>query len=748
MEAKLVHRLFQLLSITLLLLLPHLTGAAASAASLRGGCPEKCGDVDIPYPFGIGPNCSMEGFALTCHMTDAGVRKPYFFNVEIINISLQLGQARMLNHISQQCYHASNRSSTYNDWILNLDNTPYRFSDVHNMFTVIGCNTLAYILSFRTNYQSGCVSMCQNELSPVNGSCSGIGCCQTSIPKNLTYYKVSFDENFNNLQVWNFSPCSYAVLLEADWFRFRTSYVTTYQFWNYSNSRVPMVVDWAIGNETCKAAKLNKTSYACISANSECFDSSNGPGYLCYCLSGYQGNPYLLDGCKDIDECVDKDQYPCQGICQNTNGSYNCSCPPGTHGNPFAGTCTSNQKLPLAAKAILGTSSSIAFLSLCSMCIYMIYERRKFAKVRERYFKEHGGWILMEEIKEKQGHAFKIFTIKELEKATNKFGNNQVLGRGGHGTVYKGVLEDGCIVAIKKPKFINETSKNEFGKEMFILSQINHKNIVKLLGCCLEVEVPILVYEFVPNGTLFHFVHENKNIYPISLGARLKIAYESADALAYLHSSASPPIIHGDVKSSNILLDENYMAKVSDFGASKLVPKDEDQIATLVQGTYGYLDPEYLQTCQLTDKSDVYSFGVVLLELLTGKKAVYFKGSEEERSLAASFMLAMKENRLLDVLDNQVKNEGDMELIQEISELARQCLDVKGEERPTMKEVVEELGKLRKVMQHPWVPHNTEEVESLLGESSNDHGINYHGTETTTCYNSEKRLASNIESGR
>ncbi|CAL9111759.1 unnamed protein product, partial [Musa textilis] len=530
MEAVLIHRLFHLLSIILLLLLPHLTVAAASAASLRGGCPEKCGDVDIPYPFGIGPNCSMEGFALTCNMTDAGVRKPFFFNVEIINISLQLGRARMFNHISQQCYHASNRSSTYNDWILNLDNTPYRFSDVHNMFTVIGCNTLAYILSFRTNYQSGCVSMCQNELSLVNGSCSGIGCCQTSIPKNLTYYRVSFDENFNNLQVWNFSPCSYAVLLKADWFRFRTSYITTYQFWNYSNSRVPMVVDWAIGNETCKAAKLNKTSYACISANSECFDSSNGPGYLCYCLSGYQGNPYLLNGCKDIDECVDKDQYPCQGICQNTNGSYNCSCPRGTHGNPFTGTCTSNQKLPLAAKAILGDSlvnfcsllqtstnnfmscllflitiKPKAFLSLCSMCIYMIYERRKFAKVKERYFKEHGGWILMEEIKGKQGHAFKIFTSKELEKATNKFRNNQILGWGGHGTVYKGILEDGRI------------------------------NIVKLLGCCLEVE----------------------NTYPISLGARLKIAYESADALAYLHSSASPPIIHGDVKSSNILLDEN-----------------------------------------------------------------------------------------------------------------------------------------------------------------------------------------------
>ncbi|RRT81994.1 hypothetical protein B296_00020286 [Ensete ventricosum] len=233
-------------------------------------------------------------------MTDAGVKKPFFGNVEVINISLQLGQARMLNHISQQCYHASSGSSTYSDWVLNLDNSPYRFSDAHNMFTIIGCNTLAYILSSRTNYQSGCVSMCQNELSLVDGSCSGIGCCQTSIPKNLTYYSVSFDENFNNRQVWDFSPCSYAVLLDSDWFRFRTSYITTYQFWNYSNNWAPMVLDWAIGNETCKAAKHNKTSYACISANSECFDSSNGPGYLCCCSSGYHGNPYLLDGCKGL----------------------------------------------------------------------------------------------------------------------------------------------------------------------------------------------------------------------------------------------------------------------------------------------------------------------------------------------------------------------------------------------------------------------------------------------------------------
>ncbi|THU47799.1 hypothetical protein C4D60_Mb09t19450 [Musa balbisiana] len=378
----------------------------------------------------------------------------------------------------------------------------------------------------------------------------------------------------------------------------------------------------------------------------------------------------------------------------------------------------------------------------------MVYERRRFARVKERYFKEHGGWLLLEEIKGKQGLAFKIFAIQELEQATNKFDNNRVRGRGGYGTVYKGVLEDNHIVAVKKPKMINESNKNEFGKEMFILSQINHRNIVKLLGCCLEVEVPMLVYEFVPNGTLFHLIHEHANTSPIPLGTRLRIAYESADALAYLHSSASPPIIHGDVKSSNILLDENYMAKVSDFGASRLVPKDEDQFATLVQGTCGYLDPEYLQTCQLTDKSDVYSFGVVLLELLTGKKALYFEGSEEERSLASNFISAMKENRLLEMLDDQVKSEGGMGLIQEISELAKQCLNVKGEERPTMKEVAEVLDKLRKYKLHPWIPHDAEETESLLGGSSNDHGLNYHGIDTATSYATEKRMALDIEYGR
>ena len=231
----------------------------------------------------------------------------------------------------------------------------------------------------------------------------------------------------------------------------------------------------------------------------------------------------------------------------------------------------------------------------------------------------------------KSQQGFKIFTEAQLQEATNKFNEKRVLGHGGQGTVYKGLVEGNLEVAVKRCMSIDELHKREFGKEMLILSQINHKNIVKLLGCCLEVQVPMLVYEFIPNGTLFQLIHGNHGR-QISLAIRIQIAHQSTEALAYLHSWASPPIFHGDVKSSNILIDRDYTAKVSDFGASILAPTDESQFVTFVQGTCGYLDPEYMQTCQLTDKSDVYSFGVVLLELLTRKKPFKFDGLKMRRA--------------------------------------------------------------------------------------------------------------------
>ncbi|KAG6467837.1 hypothetical protein ZIOFF_072401 [Zingiber officinale] len=350
-------------AIALVFLLFQLLLAVASAVP-DSSCLTKCGDVDIPYPFGVGINCSWGiRFNLTCDEVETGVKKPFLFNVEVHSISLLMGQLRFLNPISSACYNTNYNNVTYTSWWINFEDTPYRFSDLHNKFTAIGCDTLAYIIgSHESNisYQSGCVSMCEDEESIVSDSCSGMGCCQTSIPKNLKFYEVSFDEYFNNSAIWRFSRCSYAVLLDAEWFEFQTSYITTTQLMQInSGGRVPVVIDWAIGNETCEVAKLNLTSYACISNSSDCVESSNGPGYLCNCSKGYQGNPYVSDGCQDINEC-NLQPNPCSdGICQNLPGNYSCDCPEGKHGDAYNGTCIPNQKLSLAVKAVIDDCATL-----------------------------------------------------------------------------------------------------------------------------------------------------------------------------------------------------------------------------------------------------------------------------------------------------------------------------------------------------------------------------------------------------
>lgn len=359
----------------------------------------------------------------------------------------------------------------------------------------------------------------------------------------------------------------------------------------------------------------------------------------------------------------------------------------------------------------------------------MIIQKKKFKKVKQEYFRQHGGLLLFDRMKSEKGLAFTVFSEAELIHATSNFDNSKILGKGGHGTVYKGVINNKKQVAVKRCALVDERQKKEFGQEMLILSQINHKNIVKLLGCCLEVEVPILVYEFVLNGTLFELIHGKNQALQISFSTLLRIAHEAAEGLSFLHSYASTPIIHGDVKTSNILLDENYMAKVSDFGASILAPTDKEQFVTMVQGTCGYLDPEYMQTCQLTDKSDVYSFGVILLEILTGQLPLKLEGSETQRSLSSVFLSAMKENNLDAVLVSHVKGQESMELLRGLADLAKNCLDMCGDNRPSMKEVADELNRLRKLSLHPWVRLNVEtDAESLLsGESTGGYEIELSG---------------------
>ncbi|KAH9606901.1 hypothetical protein KSS87_019735, partial [Heliosperma pusillum] len=363
-----------------------------------------------------------------------------------------------------------------------------------------------------------------------------------------------------------------------------------------------------------------------------------------------------------------------------------------------------------------GIGAVIITLLIIGFIMYRRRGERELKQLRKSYFRQNGGLILHQKISGID--VLKIFTAQELENATDKYDEANIIGRGGFGVVYKGIILDDKQVAIKRSLKVDPNQVEQFINEVLILSQINNRNVVKLLGCCLETEVPLLVYEFINNGTLYAHLHDEEKVSHLTWNLRLRIASEIADVLSYLHTTISTPIIHRDMKSMNVLLDESYTAKVADFGASKLVPLDQDQLATMVVGTRGYLDPEYMRSFELTEKSDVYSFGVVLVELLTKKKALSNQESEIERCLALHFLSKMKEDRLFDIVDKNISNgPKEIEQIKKVASLAKLCLRLKREKRPTMKEVAMELEGIKRMSSN--VEHGVggsfDELESFGG---------------------------------
>ncbi|KAL2465127.1 Wall-associated receptor kinase-like 10 [Abeliophyllum distichum] len=641
--------------------------------STKHSCQSRCGNIEIPYPFGIGSNCSQnQDFNISCD-TSFNPPKPflilnvnsyeYYYTLsylEVVNITeTQVYVKNSEAQLSMACYGNEFDNKARNS-TSEFYGSPYTLSDA-NQVTSIGCDDLAMVQQDSTS--GGCVSYCSNipnlggniTIVGAVGSCPGRGCCRASISKG--YY---LGVNLSDMHTYwgrdsKRNRCSFAfigMIGDYDKFNFSLSHLndpTTFlKNYNKTFMGMPLVLDWRIKDDNCTHAP-NSTDYAC-GKNSYCIDMDTTlGGYQCRCKEGYEGNPYL--GCHGVG---------------------------------------------------LGAGMGLLLLSSACFWLYKFHKKRKDKKRKEKFFKRNGGLLLQQQILTDQDTLEKtrLFTVKELEKATDNFNESRILGQGGQGTVYKGMLSEGKIVAIKKSKLVDENQVEQFINEVVMLSQIIHRNVVKLLGCCLETEVPLLVYEFIFNGTLYDHIHNKTDEFPLLWNMRLRIAVEVAEALAYLHSATSFPIYHRDVKSTNILLDEKYVAKISDFGISRSIAVDQTHLTTLVKGTFGYLDPEYFQSSQFTEKSDVYSFGVVLVELLTGQRPISSAKTGEERSLATRFLSCMEAENLEKILDPQVLEQGKREELTIVAKLAQRCLNLNGKKRPTMKEVAMELEIVRMSQTH------------------------------------------------
>ncbi|GJT33064.1 receptor-like protein kinase FERONIA [Tanacetum coccineum] len=289
------------------------------------------------------------------------------------------------------------------------------------------------------------------------------------------------------------------------------------------------------------------------------------------------------------------------------------------------------------------------------------------------------------------------FTIADIQSATNNFDDELVIGQGGFGKVYKGQIsiEDSShFVAIKRLDSISNQGAAEFKAEIEMLSKLRHCNLVSLIGYCDDNRELILVYVYVPHGTLYDHLHK-VTATALSWIQRLKIAIGAGRGLDYLHAGFGTQrgVIHRDVKSSNILLDENWAAMISDFGLSKIGPIDQasNNISVSVKGTFGYLDPEYFYTSKLTRKTDMYAFGVVLFELLSGKLAVDTRLKEEQGSLARWAQKCVKERKFDQMVDSNIIGTFAPKVLRGFAEIANRCLIRDFEKRPSMTQVVAKL---------------------------------------------------------
>ncbi|GKD95319.1 wall-associated receptor kinase 2-like protein [Tanacetum coccineum] len=383
-----MHLLFLILVMFLCVsLLPF--SAAATINNTLPGCQGRCGNLTVPYPFGIvsaDSSCSIgPWFDITCN-TSFNPPKAFlpldlfsydgenFPPIEVLDISDE--HVRVKNTIATKCYNQTGGLIQDNSSGLVVANSYFTLSSELNKLITVGCDDFAMISPVaaieRKNISSGCVTVCSNIEDVPVGSCSGMGCCSTSVPPGLTTYLLTLNTLDDHTEIWAFNKCGYTFLGEQNAFTFRgASDFTDPDFVNRTIKTVPVVLNWVIGSRTCNEYR-NTIDYHCQN-NSDCVDFKGGNGgYRCSCKNGYEGNPYLSPGCQDIDECSDPNNKPCNGTCTNLPGSFICSCPRGYEGDgrkDGRGCIVKNSKSP-ALKLSLGEKTQ-AFLmnNLVSDCI-------------------------------------------------------------------------------------------------------------------------------------------------------------------------------------------------------------------------------------------------------------------------------------------------------------------------------------------------------------------------------------------
>ncbi|KAL1328469.1 hypothetical protein HN51_038317 [Arachis hypogaea] len=383
-----------------------------------------------------------------------------------------------------------------------------------------------------------------------------------------------------------------------------------------------------------------------------------------------------------------------KGICGSKDEfQFTCYCPDGT--NHSLDCSHHHSKLNWKKKVAIGVAAAVLSAVILGIAFSLYYRRWKKNFQDVSFIPSHSMSSFLEDTE--KGHqkysGLQFFAYRELQEATNNFDSDRELGDGGFGKVYFGKLGDGRFVAVKKMYENNYRTVEQFMNEIEILTGLRHQNLVSLYGCNSSHSSELmLVYEYVSNGTVADHLHGQKaKSGALCWDTRMNIAIDTASALVYLHAS---DIIHRDVKTNNILLDDHFRAKVADFGLSRLFPNHLTHISTAPQGTPGYVDPEYHEYYQLTDRSDVYSFGVVLIELISSMRAVDITRHRHEINLSNMAMKKIQSGALHEIVDKSLGFESDLrvrKMINGVAELAFRCLQSSKDMRPSMVQVLDTL---------------------------------------------------------